>query len=249
MYNLLKNKTAVITGANRGIGKKIFETFAYNGANIILCTRKKSKEFVNFSNKIKKKYKVLFHIIELDLGNEISVNNAIKEIYKFSKKIDILVNNAGIASGSLFQMTPISKIKNLFEINFFNQILFTQGICKIMIRNKSGSIIFLSSISSHIADSGTLAYGTSKAAITRAARSMATELGKYNIRVNIISPGVVKTDMYDEMSEDSRKKLINSSIMKRAAKPEEVANLALFLSSDLSEFITGQEINIDGGII
>ena len=238
MYNLLKNKTAVITGANRGIGKKIFETFASNGANIIVCTRRKSKDFLSFSNKIKKKYKVLCHIVELDLSNEKSVNDATKEIYKFSKKIDILVNNAGIAN-----------IRKLFEINFFNQILFTQGISKMMIRNKMGSIVFLSSISGFIADSGTLAYGTSKAAITRASRSMATELGKYSIRVNVISPGVVKTDMYEEMSEVSRKKLINSSIMKRAAKPEEVANLALFLSSDLSEFITGQEINIDGGII
>ena len=249
MYNLLKNKTAVITGANRGIGKKIFETFASNGANIIVCTRRKSKDFLSFSNKIKKKYKVLCHIVELDLSNEKSVNDATKEIYKFSKKIDILVNNAGIASGGLFQMTPIANIRKLFEINFFNQILFTQGISKMMIRNKMGSIVFLSSISGFIADSGTLAYGTSKAAITRASRSMATELGKYSIRVNVISPGVVKTDMYEEMSEVSRKKLINSSIMKRAAKPEEVANLALFLSSDLSEFITGQEINIDGGII
>ena len=118
-----------------------------------------------------------------------------------------------------------------------------------MMKNNSGNIIFLSSIASSIPDPGTLAYGTSKSALSRASKSMAVELGKYNIRVNVISPGVVRTDMYDQMSEESRDKLINSSIMKREAKAEEVAKVALFLCSNLSDFVTGQDINVDGGIL
>jgi|MDTB01.1.fsa_nt_gb 3-oxoacyl-[acyl-carrier protein] reductase len=249
MNKLLNNKTAIVTGANRGIGESIIKLFAENGANIIACTRKESKDLELLSDKLKKEYDISIDIIYMDLSDEKSVNKAIKDIFILSRKIDILVNNAGVAVGSLFQMTPISKLKELFEVNFFNQLLFSQGIAKMMVKNNSGSIIFLSSIASTIPDPGTLAYGTSKSALSRASKSMAIELGKYNIRVNVISPGIVRTDMYDQMSVESRDKLINSSIMKRAAKAEEVAKVALFLSSNLSDFITGQDINVDGGVL
>ncbi|MDB2435126.1 SDR family oxidoreductase [Alphaproteobacteria bacterium] len=248
MDKLLEDRTAIITGANRGIGKSIVENFAINGANIIACVKNKTDEIKNWAIQTQKNFSVSVNVVEMNLSNDKSVNKATKEIFSISKKIDVLVNNAGIANGALFQMTPISILKNTFEINFFNQILFSQGIAKIMIRNKYGSIINLSSISHLMPDPGTLAYGTSKAAFTRASKSMASELGKYNIRVNSISPGVVKTDMYEQMTKNARDKLINSSILKRAAKPEEVANVALFLASHLSDFITGQEINVDGGI-
>lgn len=248
MNKLLEDRTAIITGANRGIGKSIVENFAINGSNIIACVKNKTDEIQNWAIQTQKNFSVSVNVVEMNLSNDKSVNKATKEIFSISKKIDVLVNNAGIANGALFQMTPISILKNTFEINFFNQILFSQGIAKIMIRNKYGSIINLSSISHLMPDPGTLAYGASKAAFTRASKSMASELGKYNIRVNSISPGVVKTDMYEQMTKNARDKLINSSILKRAAKPEEVANVALFLASHLSDFITGQEINVDGGI-
>ena len=117
-----------------------------------------------------------------------------------------------------------------------------------MIRNKSGSIINLSSTAAFIADPGTLAYGSSKAAFSRATQSMASELGSYNIRVNAIAPSVTKTDMFEQMSVDARDKLINSSALKRAADPEEIAKVAVFLASELSSFVTGQVIRVDGGI-
>ena len=158
------------------------------------------------------------------------------------------VTNAGVASGALFQMTPISELRKIFEINFFSQIAFSQGIAKIMIRNKSGSIINLSSTAAFIADPGTLAYGSSKSAFARATQSMANELGIFNIRVNAIAPGVTKTDMSEQMSHEAIEKLINSSALKRAAEPKDIANVALFLASELSSFITGQVIRADGGI-
>jgi len=248
MSNLLKDKVVVITGSNRGIGKSITEVFAENGANIIACSRSISPESKKWMISLESKFNISIHTVELDLSDEKSVKDAIKQIFSISKKIDVLVNNAGVASGALFQMTPISELRKIFEINFFSQILLSQGIAKIMIRNKSGSIINLASTAAFIADPGTLAYGSSKSAFARATQSMSNELGIFNIRVNAIAPGVTRTDMFKQMSSEAIEKLIRSSALKRAAEPKEIANVALFLASDLSSHVTGQVIRADGGI-
>jgi 3-oxoacyl-[acyl-carrier protein] reductase len=245
---LLNGKVAVVTGANRGIGRSITETFAENRCDIFACMREVTLETKKWLKNLENKFNIVITPIELNLSDEDSIKNSIKQIFSTSKRIDILVNNAGIASGGLFQMTPISELRKVFEINLFSQILFTQGIAKIMIRNKSGSIINLSSSAAFIADPGTLSYGTSKSALIRATESMAMELGALNIRVNAIAPGVTKTDMFDQMSKDARDKLINSSSLKRPAEPKDIANVALFLASELSSFVTGQVIRADGGI-
>ncbi len=245
---LLNGKLAVVTGANRGIGRSITETFAENRCDIFACMREVTLETKKWLKNLENKFNIVITPIELDLSDEDSIKNSIKQIFSTSKRIDILVNNAGIASGGLFQMTPISELRKVFEINLFSQILFTQGIAKIMIRNKSGSIINLSSSAAFIADPGTLSYGSSKSALIRATQSMAIELGALNIRVNAIAPGVTKTDMFDQMSKDARDKLINSSSLKRPAEPKDIANVALFLASELSSFVTGQVIRADGGI-
>jgi len=248
MSNLLKDKVVVITGSNRGIGKSITEVFAENGANIIACSRSISPESRKWMINLESKFNISINTVELDLSDEKSVKDSIKQIFSISKKIDVLVNNAGVASGALFQMTPISELRKIFEINFFSQILLSQGIAKIMIRNKSGSIINLASTAAFIADPGTLAYGSSKSAFARATQSMSNELGIFNIRVNAIAPGVTKTDMFKQMSSDAIEKLIRSSALKRAAEPKDIANVALFLASDLSSHVTGQVIRADGGI-
>jgi 3-oxoacyl-[acyl-carrier protein] reductase len=248
MIKLLQNKVAVISGANRGIGKSIAETYAESGANIIACMRSLNPETVVWMNKLENKFNISVKPVVVDLSDEQSVKKSIKEIMGISKKIDILVNNAGIASGALFQMTTGAELRKIFEINFFSQIVISQGIAKIMVKNKSGSIINLSSTAAFIADPGTLAYGSSKSAFARATQSMASELGSSNIRVNAIAPGVTKTDMFEQMSIGARDKLISSSALKRAAEPLDIANVALFLASDLSSFVTGQVIRVDGGI-
>ena len=245
---LLNGKLAVVTGANRGIGRSITETFAENRCDIFACMREVTLETKKWLKSLENKFNIVITPIELDLSDEDSIKNSIKQIFSISKRIDILVNNAGIASGGLFQMTPISELRKVFEINLFSQILFTQGIAKIMIRNKSGSIINLSSSAAFISDPGTLSYGSSKSALIRATESMPMELGTLNIRVNAIAPGVTKTDMFDQMSKDARDKLINSSALKRPAEPKDIANVALFLASELSSFVTGQVIRADGGI-
>jgi len=249
MNNLLHNKVAIITGANRGIGKSIVETFAENGATIIACVRTLNSDTESWMKSVEERFNVPVTPVLVDLSDDESVKCLVKKIILISKKVDILVNNAGIASGALFQMTTISELRKVFEINFFSQIVISQGISRVMSRNKSGSIINLASTSAFIADPGTLAYGSSKSAFARATKSMATELGPMGIRVNALAPSVTKTDMFDQMSADARDSLIESSALKRCAEPQDIANVALFLASDLSLYVTGQVIRVDGGII
>ena len=245
---LLKNKTAIITGCNKGIGKVILETFAENGANIIACIRKESNEFNNYIESIKEKFSISITPVYFDLGNTDQIKAAISSIISLKVKIDILVNNAGYASGAYFQMTPISDLEQMMKINFISQVQFTQGISRYMARFKSGSIINMGSTAGLFGDVGMLSYGSSKAAFIFATKTMASELGQYNIRVNANAPSVTKTEMFDQMEESARTKLITSSAFKRAAEPEEVANVALFLASDLSTFVNGQTLRVDGGI-
>jgi 3-oxoacyl-[acyl-carrier protein] reductase len=245
---LLKNKTAIITGCNKGIGKVILDTFAQNGANIIACIRKETIEFNVYIESIKNMYSISITPIYFDLENSDEIKTAISKIISLKIKIDILVNNAGFASGAYFQMTPIVDLERMMKINFTSQIQFTQGISRYMARFKSGSIINIGSTAGLFGDVGMLSYGSSKAALIFATKTMASELGQYNIRVNVIAPSVTKTEMFDQMEENARIKLINSSAFKRAAEPIEVANVALFLASDLSTFVNAQTIRVDGGI-
>ena len=134
---LLKQKTAIITGCNRGIGKAILEKFAENGADIFACVRKESNEFTDVMTKLVVKTGVSITPVYFDFAKSEQVKAGIKTIISSKKKIDVLVNNAGVASGSFFQMTPMKDLKNLFEVNFFSQILFTQGISRYMSRHKT----------------------------------------------------------------------------------------------------------------
>lgn len=247
---LLKDKIAVVTGANRGIGLSIARTFLQNGAKVIACIRRTGEnQQEDLLAQLNPHGTNHLQLVHLDLSDEQVIKLAIKEIMTTNPKIDILVNNAGIASGGLFQMTTMQELRRLFDINFFGQILLTQGIARLMQRHKSGSIINISSTAACIADPGTLGYGSSKAAFARASQSMAAELGVSGIRVNAIAPGVTRTDMFDQMTPVAREKLINSSSLKRAAEPEDIANMALFLASNLSTFVTGQILKVDGGIV
>jgi 3-oxoacyl-[acyl-carrier protein] reductase len=245
---LLEQKTAVISGCNRGIGKATLETFAENGADIFTCVRKESDEFTDVMTKLAVKTGVSITPVYFDFTESEQVKAGIKSIISFKKQIDILVNNAGVATGSFFQMTSMQNLKQLFEINFFSQILFTQGISRYMSRFKTGSIINIASTAGLIGDAGTTSYGSSKAALMFATKTMANELGVMNIRVNAIAPSITKTDMFDQMDKKSRSKLIESSALKRPAEAVEVANVALFLASGLSSFITGQVLRVDGGL-
>ena len=246
---MLKGKTAIITGSNRGIGKSILSKFSENGANCIACVRKSNKEFEEFCKNLEKNHNTEINIISFDLLKRQEISEAIKKIRSLGKKIDVLVNNAGILFNSLFQMTSEKKLNEIFDANFFSHVLLTQHISREMMKNKSGSIIFISSTSAKRNDIGRFAYSSTKAAISSTSRVLAKELGIYRIRVNAICPGLTKTDMSaDNTREDFQKDEINKISLKRLAEPDEIANVAVFLASDLSSYVTGQDIIVDGGV-
>lgn len=245
--DLLKGKVALITGCNRGIGKAILETFAQNGANIWACARKETIEFESFIKDVREKYQVEVSTLYFEMADEDAVKEKLTALVLEKQKIDILVNNAGIAHGNFFQMTPLHTIKEVFEINFFSQMLVTQYIARIMIKQKSGSIINIASIVGIDSHPGNAAYGSSKAALLYATKVLSKEYAAYNIRVNAIAPGLTETDMAGLMEEKAKINMINDSTMNRMATPQEVANTALFLASSLSSFINGQVIRVDGG--
>jgi len=246
---LLKNKTAVVTGCNRGIGKKILEVFSANGATIFACVRNVSEEFKSFLKDLKNKHKTEIIPIQFDLNNEDQIKQASNTILASKKTIDILVNNAAAIHTAIFQMTPIKKLKDIFETDFFSQTLFTQYILKSMIKNKNGSILYISSSSAIDGNEGRSAYSSAKAAMINQAKVLSREVGIYNIRVNAIAPGLTDTEM---MKKNTSQKTINEVKSRislgRVANPEEIANSALILSSDLSSYITGQVIRVDGGM-
>ena len=246
---LIQSKTAVITGCNRGIGKKILEVFSANGATIFACVRNVSEEFKTFANEMEKKFNNKIIPIQFDLNDEDQVKKAASNILSSNSPIDILVNNAATIYTALFQMTSIKKLKETFETDFFSQTLFTQYILKSMIKKKSGSILYISSSSALDGNEGRSAYSSAKAAIIAQAKALSREVGMYNIRVNAIAPGLTDTDM---MKENTPKEIVNEvtskTSLRRIANPQEIANAALFLSSDLSSYITGQVIRVDGGM-
>jgi 3-oxoacyl-[acyl-carrier protein] reductase len=245
---MLTDKIAVVTGANRGIGLCIAQTFVAHGAKVIACMRSVDQSALIEIGSAATPNQV--YGVCLDLANEDSIKACFKEVASITgNKVDVLVNNAGLASGGLFQMMPISEMRKVLEVNLIGQIAFTQSLSRLMTRHRSGSIINITSTAADIAEPGTIAYGVSKAAFERASRSMATELGTYGVRVNAIAPGVTKTDMFDQMAPAAREKLISSSALKRAAEPQDIANVALFLASNLSAFVTGQVLRVDGGMV
>ncbi len=246
---LQRGKTAVITGCNRGIGKATLEAFAKNGSNVFAVIRKENKEFQSYCQKLEEQYDVTIELFYADFSEEEEVKNVAKEILKKKKPIDVLVNNVGISnSRASLAMTRMSTIREAFQINLFSSLLLTQLVSKNMMRNKKGSIIFISSTAVYDAWSN-IEYTTSKAAIVGAVRRLAIELGAYGIRVNSVAPALTNTDMAKGMSQEDEAIAVNRNIMKRKGEPEEIADVVIFLASDMSRFMTGQILRVDGGLL
>ena len=246
---LIKGKTAVITGCNRGIGKALVEVFAKNGANVWACVRKPNVDFTEYVEGIVAETGVKIRPVYFDLQDSEQIKEGVKTIRSAKEPIDILVNNAGVMHTALFQMTPIDKMREMFELNLFSQMLLTQQISKIMMRQKSGNIINLSSSAAIEANEGRTAYAASKSALITSTQVLSKELAGCGIRVNAIAPGLTQTDMMVESTpEDILANTLQRISMKRVGRPEEIANTALFLASDLSSYMTGQVLRVDGGM-
>jgi 3-oxoacyl-[acyl-carrier protein] reductase len=245
---LLINKNAVITGCLRGIGRTTMDAFARNGANIWACCQAPEEEFETHISALQKEYGVVIRPVYFDLSDFDQIKEGMKTIMAAKEKVDILVNIAGMTYNALFQMTTMEKMKQVFDIDFFSQMLITQYISKIMIKHTIGSIINISSIAGIDGNYGQVAYSAAKAALIGATKTLADELAVSKIRVNAIAPGVIKTGMTAELAQDKFDKLVGKSKLNRAGLPDEVADTLVFLASDMSSYITGQVIRVDGGI-
>ena len=238
----------MITGCNRGIGKEAVRLFAEHGYNLICCIRKENEEFSSFVSELKEKCLITADILYFDMTDENSIKEALKPILKERRQIDVLINNAGIATGGFLQMTSMKQLKEVFQINYFSHVLITQLITKLMIRQQSGCIINMGSVAGLDNFAGYTAYGASKAAMMAFTRTIARELAQYNIRVNAIAPGLTDTGMAGQMAEKAWKEMVERTDMNRLGKPNEIAQMMLFLASDEASFITGQVYRVDGGM-
>ena len=246
---LLKGKTAVVTGSNRGIGKAILEALAKSGANVWACVRKQDDGFKDYVFELVEETGSKVWPVYFDLANADEVKRGAQAIIAAGQGVDILVNNAGMIHTALFQMTTMDKMKEVFWVNFFSQMLFTQYMVKVMTRRKSGSIINISSSAAIDCNEGRTAYAASKAAMICATKVMAKELAPYNIRVNAVAPGLTETDMMrGSTPKDALEAALQRTCMKRVGRPEEIANTILFLSSEQSSYITGKVLSVDGGM-
>ena len=246
---LLEGKNAIITGCNRGIGRAVLNCFAEHGANIFACMRNVTDDFKAHVENLAKTNSVEIFPLSFDFCDEEAMKKAVAEIRKSHRSIDILVNNAGkISPNVMFQMTPIDNMRDIFEVNFFAQVRFTQYITRLMQRNGKGSIVNLSSMSGLDGSPGQLEYVSTKAAIVGVTQNLAREFGLDGIRVNAVAPGLIDTDMGNEMDSEYADSIIKRSSLGRKGKPEEIAHVILFLASDLSSYVTGQVIRADGGV-
>ena len=246
---MLTGKNAVITGTLQGIGKATLEFFASNGANVWACAQRQDDAFEAYCKGLAAKYGVWVKPVYFDLTDADAIKAAVKTIQSDKQPVDALVNIAGMARDAIFHMVSMETMKLVFEVNFFSQIQFSQYITKLMLRNPNpSSVVFVSSISAIDGNAGQLAYGSSKAALIGAMKTMSKELASKGIRVNAIAPGVIDTDMNKVVPQEVINEKIKTMDIKRLGKPSEVASTIAFLCSDLSRHITGQTIRIDGGI-
>ena len=246
---MLKNKTALITGVSGGIGGAILEEFAKNGANIIAHSRKKTDEFMAYIENTKNKYKVDIYPIFFELTDSNEMKVALKPLIVSKEPIHILVNCAGIANVSMFAQTPISKIREIFDTNYFSQLELIQLMMKKMTKQQFGNVINVGSVTALIVSEGQIPYATSKLSLMYASKNLAAEYGRFNVKFNSVALGLVDTDMKKNLNDDELKYFETRTIIKRVCKPQEAAKVIKFLASEDASYINGQIIRVDGGLL
>lgn len=247
---MLEGKVAVITGANRGIGRSIVETFAAHGCQTIFaCARKENQAFENDMRGLSKMYGLKIAPIYFDLNNAEEISQAARMIRKEKDAVpDILVNCAGLLSEyRRFNMMPIEDAKHLFDVDFWGQIAFTSLISRQMQRARAGSIVFISSIAGMDGFFASYDYVACKAAVNGAVIQLAREMGEVGVRVNAIAPGLVETDMIKENDAENLDRIKPAIMLHRFGNKSEIANAVMFMASDYASYITGQILRVDGG--
>ncbi|MBQ4527841.1 MAG: 3-oxoacyl-[Clostridia bacterium] len=242
---MLKGKNAIITGASRGIGAAIAKLFAENGANVAIIysgNEEKANEVLSYINE---NTEVNAGIFKCNVANLEECQNTVKEITEKIGKPDILVNNAGITRDNLILTMTEDEFDDVIDTNLKGAFNMIKSVARGFVRQKSGKIINVSSVSGLNGIAGQANYSSSKAGLIGLTKSVAKELGGKNICCNAIAPGFVTTDMTKDMDAEA---FLTSIPLKRVANPLDIANTALFLASSMSDYVTGETIRVDGGL-
>jgi 3-oxoacyl-[acyl-carrier protein] reductase len=245
---LLEGRNVIITGASRGIGKGIAEVFAEHGANIAF-TYHSSDEKAKVLEQALSVNQCKIKGYKSDASDFKAANQLAKDVMKDFGSIDVLVNNAGITKDALLIRMSEQDFDNVMAVNMKSVFNMTKAVSSFMLKAKSGSIINMSSVVGVKGNAGQANYAASKAAINGFTKSIALELGSRNIRCNSIAPGFIETEMTESLDEKNVEHWREQIPLKRGGNPKDIANTTLFLASDLSTYVTGQVINVCGGML
>ncbi len=246
--NLLEGKIAVITGASRGIGNSIAREFVSQGADVaftFLSSVEKGKaleEELAASGRIVKGY-------QSDASDFEAAQQLIKDVLADFGRIDILINNAGVTRDNLLMRMDEQQWDDVLRINLKSVFNLTKAVTRPMLKERKGSIINITSVVGLMGNAGQANYAASKSGILGFTKSIAKELGSRNVRCNAIAPGFIETEMTDELDEEQLKAWLSNIPLKRAGKGKDIADACIFLASDMSSYVTGQTISVDGGMV
>lgn len=244
---MFEGKTAIITGAARGIGQAIAVDFATKGADIVICDLQ--EEWLEETAQAVKKIGKKVSCKELDVTNHDAAQSVFQEIAFEIGSIDILINNAGITRDGLLMRMSEADWDAVLAVNLKGTFNCTKAVTRTMMKQRSGAIVNIASIIGIAGNAGQANYGASKAGVIAFTKSVAKELASRNIRVNAVAPGFITSKMTDALSDDVRDAMLNAIPLNRFGSPENVANAVSFLASDHAEYITGEVVNISGGMV
>ncbi len=247
----MHNKSVLVTGGAKGIGSFIVKKFADMGYNVLINYNKSENEATNLKNFLNQKYpNILIDIYKADVSKRDEVNSMVDFMLNKFGRIDTVVNNSGVAKSEIFNDIKVEELKEMFDINIIGTFNVTQEVLnKYMISKKCGSIINISSIWGITGASMEVAYSTAKAGIIGMSKALAKELGPSNIRVNVIAPGWINTDMTKDYTDEEKEMFISEIPLGRLGEGNDIAGLCYFLASDESSYITGQVISPNGGYL
>ncbi|MFC7357253.1 3-oxoacyl-[acyl-carrier-protein] reductase [Jejudonia soesokkakensis] len=245
---LLQDKTVIITGGSRGIGKGIVEVFAQHGANVAF-TYNSSSEAANALADEVSKQGVKAKAYQSDAADYEQAQQLAKDVLEDFGSIDVVINNAGITKDNLLMRMGEEDFDKVVEVNLKSVFNMTKAVMKPMLKQRKGSIINMSSVVGVKGNAGQTNYAASKAGIIGFTKSVALELGSRDIRCNAIAPGFIETEMTGKLDEATVASWRNAIPLKRGGTPEDIANACVFLASDLSSYVTGQTLHVDGGML